>query len=890
MKLQLLPLFLIIGSMSVFSFNNLYAQWNYGSPISTSAPSSTWQQVVNKPPFSEMFDSLSFPYPTNAWFNNFLLQQTSYPNLSGNLGGNKAFVYPYQVNFGWNYVGYSNPKGLLAVNYKPFQVNETGGSTPIITWDDGAFLFMGITNPANIKPSIKNDYTDLSSTIKFTNTTNTGKYYEAPLVRGMPYVTMIYNNVTPGIYFPSPAVLKINDVNVSAGQQFTGTSFKVETTGSPGTAFRAQTWMIYSSSSITLEFSQSAQTLGLIATGDFTGYIRTAHVTYDGEGLTAQQITDKINLLNAYARFVPVKGEVASSIGSGSSTANINFNFTRYNEGSLGSDSLLMMALPHHTDMSLSNTTSNILKYAVLKGYMTEVHGKTWNMTEQLPGYSWYPQNGNLATVPLQWCDTVAHYVNEDLFLFNRLYLWQDIYSQGKHLARLGRAIVIADELYERDNVRYASIQGVAQTMRDSLKIFLGAYLDGNATLLPTVTPVNRDSLMYDTKYGGLIASRSWDSLNLTPGIDFGSALYNDHNFHYGYILYASASIAKKDPAWFTSNSNHYLNRVMDLIRDIANPSRTDGHFAMMRYKDWFDGNSWANGLVPYGGGKNQESSSEAVNAWYGMYLFGLAMGNNDIKYTGAIMLQQEIRAAKKYYHITLPQTNPVYPSYYTNNYHIVTNLYQNGIDAHTFFLTTNYTIHGIQVIPVTPATEQLWKYAYAKDIFDYPNGLGGTECFNPANTNIGIWNWTTINVGVQATAYPNNALNFFPNYGYDRQNYDNGSSQSNVIYWILTRIYDPIGISQIGSEVPEGYSLNQNYPNPFNPSTNISFGLPRKSHVKLKVFDMLGREVALLVNSELSAGSYNIDFDASGLTSGVYFYSIEAAQFIRTKKMLLVK
>ncbi len=866
-----------------------YSQWNYGSPISTSAPSNTWQQVVNKPPFNEMFDSLSFPYPTNAWFNNFLLQQTSYPNLSGNLGGNKAFVYPYQVNFGWNYVGYSNPKGLLAVNYKPFQVNETGGTTPIISWDDGAFAFMGVVDPGNVKPSIKNDYTDLSATLRFTNTTNTSKYYEAPLVRGMAYVTMMYNNIRPGIYFPSPAVLKVNDVNVAAGQQFTGTSFKIETTGSNNTAFRPQTWMIYSSSSITLEFSQGGQTLGMIATADFTGWLRLAHVTYQGENVTPQEITDKINLLNSYAKFVPVKGEVAANIPSGSGTANVNFNFTRYNEGSLGSDSLLMLALPHHTDI-LSNNTSNTLKYAVLKGNMREVYGKTWNMTEQLPGYSWYPQNGKLATVPLQWCDTVQHYVNEDLFLFNRQYLWQDIYSQGKHLARLARTIVIGDELYERDNVRYASVQGTVQTMRDSLKIYLGAYLDGKATLLPTVTPSNRDSLMYDTKYGGLIASRSWDSLNVTNGIDFGSALYNDHHFHYGYILYTAAAIAKQDPGWFTANGNHYQNRVMDLIRDIANPSRGDGHYALNRYKDWFDGNSWANGLVPYGGGKNQESSSEAVNAWYGMYLFGLAMGNDDIKNTGALFLEQEIRATKKYYHIRLPQVNPVYPSYYTDNYHIVTNLYQNGIDAHTFFLTTNYTIHGIQVVPVTPATEQLWKYDYSKDIMDYPNGLSGTQCFNPANTDVGIWNWTTINVGVQAVAYPNAALSFFPNYGYNRINYDNGASQSNVIHWILTRVYNPVGITPLSTEIPERHMLGQNYPNPFNPSTLINFSIPKGTYVQLTVYDMLGREVTKLVNSNLQAGSYRYEFDGNKLSSGIYFYTLDAGSYIETKKMMLIK
>lgn len=890
MKKFTLSLHLFLFVTILLNSTDLFSQWNYGSPISTSAPSSSWQQVQNKPPLNNMFDSLSFPYPTNDWFNNFFLQQTAYPNVSGNLGGNKAFVYPYQVNFGYNYVGYSNPQALLAVNYKPFQVNETGGSTPIVTWDDGAFLFLGVTDPSNIIPSIKDDYSDLSATIRFTNSTNTSKYYEAPLVRGMPYVTMMYNNMTPGVYFPSPAVLKVNDVTVGAGQQFTGTVFKVETTGSPNTAFRPQTWMIYSSSSITLEFSQGAQTQGMIATGDFTGYIRVAHVTYQGENISPQEITDKINLLNAYAKFVPVSGSLSASVPSGSPTATMNFNFTRFNEGSLGSDSLLMMALPHHVEMSLSNQTSNVLKYSVIKGNLTEVHGKTWNMTEELPGYSWYPQNGKLETVPLQWCDTLQHYVNEDLFLFNRQFLWTDIYSQGKHLARLGRAIVIADELYERDNSRYASVQGIAQTMRDSLKIFLGAYLDGKSTLLPNVSASNKDSLFYDTKFGGLIASRSWDSLNLNNGIDFGSALYNDHHFHYGYILYAASSIAKGDPAWFTSNGNHYLNRVTDLIRDIANPSRTDGHFSMMRYKDWFDGNSWANGLVPYGSGKNQESSSEAVNAWYGMYLFGLAMNNDNIKNTGALMLQQEIRAAKKYYHIKLPQVNPVYPSYYTNNYHIVTNLYQNGIDAHTFFLTTNYTIHGIHVLPVTPVTEQLWKFDYAKDIFDYPNGLGGTQCFNAGNTNTGIWNWTTINVGVQAVAYPQNALNFFPNYGYDRVNYDNGSSQSNVMYWILTRIHNPVNITQIGSTVPDEYSLKQNYPNPFNPTTKIDFQIPVEGLMKLVIYDISGREVATLVNEVLTPGYYTYTFNGANLSSGAYFYRLVTSNSVMTKRMVLVK
>ena len=85
-------------------------------------------------------------------------------------------------------------------------------------------------------------------------------------------------------------------------------------------------------------------------------------------------------------------------------------------------------------------------------------------------------------------------------------------------------------------------------------------------------------------------------------------------------------------------------------------------------------------------------------------------------------------------------------------------------------------------------------------------------------------------------------------------------------------------------------YVLYQNYPNPFNPITNIRFDIPRSSHVKLIIYDALGREVATLVNEKLSAGSYEAEWDGSGYPSGVYFYSLSANNFKQTKKMLLIK
>lgn len=98
------------------------------------------------------------------------------------------------------------------------------------------------------------------------------------------------------------------------------------------------------------------------------------------------------------------------------------------------------------------------------------------------------------------------------------------------------------------------------------------------------------------------------------------------------------------------------------------------------------------------------------------------------------------------------------------------------------------------------------------------------------------------------------------------------------------------IGIQQTSNSLPDKFYLEQNYPNPFNPNTNIEFSLPKNSFVKLKVFDLLGREVANLVNENLSAGSYKYDFNASALTSGIYFYKLETDNFSETRKMVLVK
>jgi len=111
-----------------------------------------------------------------------------------------------------------------------------------------------------------------------------------------------------------------------------------------------------------------------------------------------------------------------------------------------------------------------------------------------------------------------------------------------------------------------------------------------------------------------------------------------------------------------------------------------------------------------------------------------------------------------------------------------------------------------------------------------------------------------------------------------------NESGLSKVDSTILT------GISKLPNSTPTTYALSQNYPNPFNPSTIISFDIPKQSYVKLVVYNVLGRSVKTLVDEEKSPGSYNVIFDASNMSSGVYFYRITAGNFAVTKKLLLLK
>ena len=109
--------------------------------------------------------------------------------------------------------------------------------------------------------------------------------------------------------------------------------------------------------------------------------------------------------------------------------------------------------------------------------------------------------------------------------------------------------------------------------------------------------------------------------------------------------------------------------------------------------------------------------------------------------------------------------------------------------------------------------------------------------------------------------------------------------------YWEIdtTIIVKPSDIEEEIS-LPLAYKLEQNYPNPFNPATTVGFGLPEKGNVRLSVLNILGEEIRIILNEEKDTGYHSVEFNASDLPSGVYFYKLTAGNFISTRKMLLLK
>jgi endo-1,3(4)-beta-glucanase len=681
MKLfQIVCLFAAFLSTSATVYSQLPVSLLDDVPLSTAAPAFAPIGSAQAP--TARWASTDVPLPTNVWWENFALNE----------GTGVANALPYIVK--------CSTDGLSGC-----MPGKTTGETFVISSFVSNWT-LGANESLNAHKII--DYDPLSVRVEWSATG--GGTMLAPVVRGMPYLTAVYSNLTPEIS-TIHAVLSVNGANVNA--TMTGDRFVLALNN-------GQTWILYTSQETTFIIANNT----LTATEPMTGSMRIAIL--DGTGVSMAE-----DVLDAHADACPQAASVYATATGDQAELVFDWNVVSMTGGEPGVP--LLCALPHHMPV-LAESAMTGYAYPTIKGDMHPVAAASWHMTEALTTIGFESPEGIAPSLEQDVRDALAADVNWPITA-------GDTYFGGKQLAAVGRMAVIADELNETE---------LAANYRTNL---------GNA-LHPWLNATNSDPLRYDEDWGGVVSS---------SGGSFGQGLYNDHHFHYGYFLYAAAAMAKNNPAWVAQ----YGDKVMDLVRNLANPAQSDPHYTYLRNKDWFVGHSWASGLYEFGDGRNQESSSEAVNAWYSLYLYGMAIGNDRIRDLGRLMLATEIRSTQRYWQVD--SSDGIYDEPYASN-KVVGVLWSTKVDYGTFFGANTEFIHCIQMLPFTPISEELLEPAWIDE--EYP--VLETALDNPS---IGE-GWKGFVYMAHAVIDPAAAWNECQTL----TGYDDGNTETNTLYWLATR------------------------------------------------------------------------------------------------------
>ncbi len=252
-----------------------------------------------------------------------------------------------------------------------------------------------------------------------------------------------------------------------------------------------------------------------------------------------------------------------------------------------------------------------------------------------------------------------------------------DTYWEGKHLGKL------------------ATLSGVAEAANaPELQNEFTAEIKRRLEEWFTATPGKKQPVFYyNSTWGTLIGSR--------PSYGSDRPL-NDHHFHFGYFIRAAAEVARRDPAWAAK----WGPMVKLLIRDIASPDRRDTMFPHLRCFDKYAGHSWASGDANFADGNNQESSSESLNAWYGLILWGQFTGDTAVRDAGLFLFNTERTAIEEYW-FDVSGTN--FPKDFPN---VALGMVWGGKGAFgTWFSGDIDCIHGINWLPFTPASLYLGRH-----------------------------------------------------------------------------------------------------------------------------------------------------------------------------------
>ncbi|MCO5587273.1 hypothetical protein L7F22_041220 [Adiantum nelumboides] len=638
----------------------------------------------------------NLPLPTNAAWMNFVLNEGSVPE----------YLHPYLIQV---------KDGALTICYPSRLVHAS-----FIIQAFVPNLTIGSSSSNSTRRHIVTSYDDLSVTLELPG------QITAPLVRGCPYVTLIFNELTVPTFSTEHAVL-----DVKSNQ--TCTKHKVLMNN-------GQTWLIFSSDPLHL-----APTL--VVKDEFKGVVRVALLNGDHE-------TEA--MLDRFSSTYPLEGHADISV-----PFQIMYKWTKNNSGEL-----LMLGLPMHRELMATPNTESMCRlvcYNSIDGEMQGIVSDFWVLKERPLSVGWFSQKG----IPNPDCqEDISNVLREEIAQVQPITL-DSTYFHGKALARVARMAVIAEEIGCFD---------VLQTAREFLKRSVTPWMEGSFV---------GNALLYDPTWGGLISRNG----SHNPGADFGLGVYNDHHYHMGYFCYAGAVLAKLDPLWGSAYKAHLYTIVEDFMTMHhhhkqsnqvlygASVLRREPLFPRFRNFDFWVLHSWAGGLTEFTDGRNQESTSEAVHAYYSASLLGGVFEDNSLKYVGLTLAAFEIRAARTLWHV--PSNCRLYEPEFVAHNRMLGVLWANKRDTGLWFASpdSKECRLGIQVLPLLPITELLFQdVEFVKELVEWVR----PSLSRPDVTD----GWRGFVYALQALYELDEAVHEIAYL----TAHDDGNSLSNLLWWVYSR------------------------------------------------------------------------------------------------------
>ncbi|KAL2552109.1 glycosyl hydrolase family 81 protein [Forsythia ovata] len=534
------------------------------------------------------------------------------------------------------------------------------------------------------------------------------------LVRGSPFLTC---NVMSSIPLSISTIHTILELSPNSSS----TKYTIKLNNN-------QTWLLYASRPINLSYDVST-----ITSSAFSGIIRIA--------VLPEPKFEAV--LDRFSSCYPISGDAV---------------FTKpfcleYKWDKSGWGDLLMLAHPLHLQL-LSSTDCSVtiledFKYNSIDGELVGVVGDSWVLKSDPIAVTWH---SNWGIEEESYSEIIEALVKDVGALNSSTISTTSSYFYGKLIARAARFALIAEEVCYPE---------VIPAIRQFLKDMIEPWMDGT---------FGANGFLYDPKWGGIVTKQG----SLDSGADFGFGIYNDHHYHLGYFIYGIAVLAKIDAAW----GRKYRPQAYSLMADFMNlRRRANSKYPRLRCFDLWKLHSWAGGLTEFADGRNQESTSEAVNGYYSAALMGLSYGDSHLVSIGSALSALEIQAAQTWWHVR--EKDNLYGEEFTKENRVVGVLWANKRDSSLWFAPPDWRECrlGIQLLPILPISEILFS-----DVHFVKQLVSWTL---PALAREGVGEgWKGFVYALQGIYDKEGALDKIRNL----TGYDDGNSLTNLLWWIHSR------------------------------------------------------------------------------------------------------